>query len=108
MFITAAANTADIIVAVVAAIPAVLTVLYANHKQNAKLDKVGHAVATSNGKTAGNYIEEVYHRFEQLEVDQTVLLRQILDLATRSDSRFATVDRRLQRLEDMRSGTNLD
>lgn len=103
----AAANYADIVIAGIAAIPAVLTVLVANHKQNRKLDKVEHSVATSNGKTAGNYIEAVYNRFEQLEVDQTVLLRQILDLANRNDLRFSSIDHRLRRLEELRNGQNL-
>lgn len=101
------ANNLDVLVALIAAIPAVLTVMVANHKQNKKLDKVEHSVATSNGKTAGNYIEEVYNRFEQMEVDQTVLLRQILDLSSRNDLRFSTIDHRLRRLEELRNGRNL-
>ena len=104
----AAANYADITIAVIAAIPAVLAVMFTNNKQNKKLDRVEHSVATSNGKTAGNYIEAVYNRFEQMEVDQTVLLRQILDLSHRNDLRFSGIDHRLRRLEELRNGLNLD
>lgn len=99
MQLLAVSNLADVAIATVAAIPAVLTVLIANRKQNEKLDKVTHSVATSNGKTSGQYIEELYHKFDSVAAGQRVMTMQIAEHTAQDATNFAAIEERLRNID---------
>lgn len=104
MNVLASSNIADIAVAAIAAVPAVATVLVANRKQNQKLDKVNKSVATSNGKTSGQYVEELWHKFDSVEAGQQALAKQIAEHTVLDAVNFAAIDKRLRNINQQLEG----
>lgn len=96
----AVTNIADIAVAAVAAIPAVVTVLVSNRQQNKKLDRANTQLATSNGKTSGQYIEELYHQFTSVKAGQEVMVRQMAEHTAQDATNFASIEARLNQIAD--------
>lgn len=96
----AVANLADFGIAVVGSITAIVTVLAANHKQNQKLDKVERSMATTNGKTSGQYVEETYYAMKHLEASQQRLQRQFSDHSIQDATAFASIEAHLEHIAE--------
>lgn len=95
----ALANLADFGIALVGAVSAIVTVVISTRSQNKKLDKVEASVATSNGKTSGEYIEEMYHNFTRLEIGQAAMVRKLAEHTVQDAEMFATIAARLDHME---------
>lgn len=95
----AAANVADIVVAVIASMGGLAGVIITSRAQNKKLDSVQKQVATSNGKTAGQYTEETFYRLDRIEMGQQLMREDFARHAVQDSMHFAEVNARLESIE---------
>ena len=95
----AMSNLADVGIAAFGSLSAIATVLISTRGQNKKLDKVERSVATSNGKTSGQYIEELFHKVDGLKVGQDEMVRQFAQHTIQDATNFARLSARLEHIE---------
>lgn len=92
-FFAAVAESSDaLITAIAVGIPAISTIIVTNIQHGKKLDKVSEQVATSNGRTTGQYVEQLAHQFTILALGQESIQKQLAEHTVQDAANFAALD----------------